>query len=81
MNEWKEVKYDMKDPTIVYRNVYQKVVNVHQVGEEIIQQPGEEIGMANRHQFGNELDISEMFGIVPLSNWNKGKDKRRVMYE
>lgn len=81
MSEWKKVKFDMKEPTIVYRNVYQRVVNVHQVGEEIVQQPVEEIGMANRHQFGNELDISEMFGIVPLSNWNKGKDKRRVMYE
>ena len=81
MSEWKKVKYDMKDPTIVYRNVYQRVVNVHQVGEEIVQQPVEEIGMANRHQFGNELDIPEMFGIVPLSNWNNGKGKRRVRYE
>ena len=81
MNEWKKVKYDMKDPTIVYRNVYQRVVNVHQVGEEIVQQPVEEIGMANRHQFGNELDISEMFGIVPLSNWNKERNRRRKMYE
>ena len=81
MSEWKKVKFDMKEPTIVYRNVYQRVVNVHQVGEEIVQQPGEEIGMANRHQFGNELDVPETFGFVPLSNWNKGKSKRRVMYE
>ena len=81
MNEWKKVKFDMKEPTIVYRNVYQKVVNVHQVGEEIVQQPVEEIGMANRHQFGDGLNIPEMFGIVPLSNWNKGKGKRRVRYE
>ena len=81
MSEWKKVKYDMKEPTIVYRDVYQKVVNVHQVGEEIVQQPVEEIGMANRHQLGNELVIPEMFGIVPLSNWNKGKGKRRERYE
>ena len=81
MNEWKEVKYDMKDPTIVYRNVYQRVVNVHQVGEEIVQQPVEEIGMANRHQFGNELDIPEMSGFVPLSNWNTERNRRRKMYE
>ena len=81
MSEWKEVKYDMKDPTIVYRNVYQRVVNVHQVGEEIVQQPVEEIGMANRHQFGDELDIPEMFGIVPLSNWIKERNRRRKMYE
>ena len=81
MSEWKKVKYDIKDPTIVYRDGYQKVVNVHQVGEEIVQQPVEEIGMANRHQLGNELVIPEMFGIVPLSNWNKGKGKRRERYE
>lgn len=81
MSEWKKVKYDMKDPTIVYRDGYQKVVNVHQVGEEIVQQPVEEIGMANCHQFGDELDIPEMFGIVPLSNWNKGRNRRRKMYE
>ena len=81
MNEWKKVKSDMKEQTIVYRNVYQRVVNVHQVGEEIVQQPVEEIGMANRHQFGNELDISEMFGIVPLSNWIKERNRRRKMYE
>ena len=73
MNEWKKVKYDMKEPTIVYRDGYQKVVNVHQVGEEI--------GMANRHQFGDELDIPEMFGIVPLSNWIKERNRRRKMYE
>ena len=76
MSEWKKVKYDMKEPTIVYRDVYQKVVNVHQVGEEIVQQPGEEIGMTNRHQFGEDLDMPEMFGIVPLSNWNKGKRQK-----
>ena len=81
MSEWKKVKYDMKEQTIVYRDGYQKVVNVHQVGEEIVQQPVEEIRMANRHQFGDELDIPEMFSIVSLSNWNKGKGKRRVMYE
>ena len=81
MSEWKKVKYDMKEQTIVYRNVYQKVVNVHQVGEEIVQQPVEEIGMANRHQFGDGLNIPEMFGIVPLSNRNKGKGKRRTRYE
>ena len=81
MSEWKKVKYDMKDPTIVYRDGYQKVVNVHQVGEEIVQQPVEEIGMANRHQFGDELDIPEMFGIVPLSNWIKERNRRRKMYE
>ncbi|MBQ2586586.1 MAG: hypothetical protein II570_06645 [Bacteroidaceae bacterium] len=81
MSEWKKVKYDMKEQTIVYRDGYQKVVNVHQVGEKIVQQPVEEIGMANHHQIGDELDIPEMFGIVPLSNWNKGKDKRRVRYE
>ena len=81
MSEWKKVKFDMKEPTIVYRNVYQKVVNVHQVGEEIVQQPVEEIGMANRHQFGDELDIPEMFGIVPLSNWIKERNRRRKMYE
>lgn len=81
MNEWKEVKYDMKDPTIVYRNVYQRVVNVHQVGEEIVQQPVEEIGMANRHQLGDKLNIPEMFSIVPLSNWIKERNRRRKMYE
>ena len=81
MSEWKKVKFDMKEPTIVYRNVYQKVVNVHQVGEEIVQQPVEEIGMANRHQFDNELDIPEMSGFVPLSNWNKERNRRRKMYE
>ena len=81
MNEWKKVKYDMKEPTIVYRNVYQKVVNVHQVGEEIVQQPVEEIGMANRHQFGNELDVPETFGFDPLSNWIKERNRRRKMYE
>ena len=81
MSEWKKVKYDMKEPIIVYRDGYQKVVNVHQVGEEIVQQPVEEIGMANRHQFCDELDVPKMFGIVPLSNWNKGKGKRRMMYE
>ena len=81
MSEWKKVKYDIKEPTIVYRDGYQKVVNVHQVGEEIVQQPVEEIRMANRHQFGNELDVPETFGFVPLSNRNKGKSKRRVMYE
>ena len=81
MSEWKKVKFDMKEPTIVYRNVYQRVVNVHQVGEEIVQQPVEEIGMANRHQFGDELDIPEMFGIVPLSNWIKERNRRRKMYE
>ena len=72
MSEWKKVKFDMKEPTIVYRNVYQRVVNVHQV---------EEIRMANRHQFGDGLNIPEMFGIVPLSNWNKGRNRRRKMYE
>ena len=81
MSEWKKVKYDMKEPIIVYRDGYQKVVNVHQVGEEIVQQPVEEIGMANRHQFCDELDVPKMFGIVPLSNWNKGKGKRRTRYE
>ena len=81
MNEWKKVKYDMKEPTIVYRNVYQKVVNVHQVGEEIVQRPVEEIGMANRHQFGNELDVPETFGFDPLSNWIKERNRRRKMYE
>ena len=81
MSEWKKVKYDMKEPTIVYRDGYQKVVNVHQVGEEIVQQPVEEIRMANRHQFCDELDVPKMFGIVPLSNWNKGKGKRRERYE
>ena len=81
MNEWKEVKYDMMDPTIVYRNVYQRVVNVHQVGEEIVQQPVEEIGMANRHQLGDKLNIPEMFSIVPLSNWIKERNRRRKMYE
>ena len=81
MSEWKKVKFDMKEPTIVYRNVYQRVVNVHQDGEEIVQQPVEEIGMANRHQFDNELDIPEMSGFVPLSNWNKERNRRRKMYE
>ena len=60
---------------------YQGVANIHQVGEEIVQQPVEEIGMANRqqaadeigHQAGDvivqqvveELEMPDTFGIIP----------------
>lgn len=60
---------------------YQRVVNLHQAGEEIVRQPAEEIGMANRHQpadeirhqvgdiilhqAGEELEMPAVFGIVP----------------
>ena len=60
---------------------YQRVVNLHQTGEEIVQRSVEEIGMANLqqpadeirhqvgdvivHQAGEELEMPAVFGIVP----------------
>ena len=67
-----------------YEFYYQGVTNLHQAGEEILQQPVEEIGMANRqqpvdeirhqpcddlipirHQPGDELEMPEIFGVIP----------------
>ena len=60
---------------------YQRIVNLHQAGEEIMQYSIEEIEMANRqqpadeirhqvgdiivHQAGEELEMPAVFGIVP----------------
>lgn len=60
---------------------YQRVVNLHQPGEEIVQQLAEEIVMANRqqpadeirhqagdvivHQAGEELEMPAVFGVIP----------------
>ena len=60
---------------------YQGFANIHQVGEEILQQPVEEIGMANRQQPADEigrqtgdvivqqvveeLEMPNTFGIIP----------------
>ena len=60
---------------------YQRIVNLHQAGEKIVQRPIEEIGMENRHQpadeirhqvgdiivhqAGEKLEMPAVFGIVP----------------
>lgn len=60
---------------------YQGVANIHQVGEEIVQQPAEELGSANRQQLADEigpqlgdeivqqpaeeLRMPEIFGVIP----------------
>jgi predicted nuclease of restriction endonuclease-like (RecB) superfamily len=64
-----------------YEFYYQGIVNIHQTGEEIVQQPIEEIEMVNRrqpadeilhqvgdvivHQAGEEFGMPTIFGIIP----------------
>ena len=64
-----------------YEFYYQGITNLHQAGEDILQQPVEEIGMANRQQPSDEngrqysdaivqqvveeLEMPDTFGIIP----------------
>lgn len=64
-----------------YEFYYQRIVNIHQAGEEIVQQPVEELEIVNRrqpsdeirHQLGDvivqqsveELKMPDTFGIIP----------------
>ena len=48
-----------------YEFYYQGIANIHQVGEEIVQQPAEELGSANRQQPAEELRMPEIFGAIP----------------
>ena len=64
-----------------YEFYYQRIINIHQAGEEIVQQPVEELEIVNRrqpsdeirHQLGDvivqqsveELKMPDTFGIIP----------------
>ena len=64
-----------------YEFYYQRIINIHQAGEEIVQQPVEELEIVNRrqpadeilhqlgdvivHQAGEQLGMPQIFGIIP----------------